>query len=65
VSIGIAGAVFAAAARRGGPQIWAFWVIDAVMAALALGGAVAAGRIRTRPTHPGGAPVRPAASGAS
>jgi MFS family permease len=65
VFIAIAGAVFAAAARRGGPQIWAFWVIDAVMAALALGGAVAAGRIRTRPTLPGGAPVRPAASGAS
>ena len=65
VFIGIAGAVFASASRGGGQQTWAFWVIDAVMAALALVGAAAATRIRTRPTLPAGAPVRRAASGAS
>jgi len=66
VFIGVAGAVFASAARRtGGQQTWAFVVIDAVMAALALAGAAAATRIRTRPTLRAGAPVRRAAPGAS
>lgn len=52
VFIGLAGAIYAAAARHQGPRTWAFWAIDAVMVALALGGAAVASRIRTGATHP-------------
>ncbi len=46
VFIGLAGAIYAAAARGSGSRTWAFWVIDTVMIALALGGAGLAARIR-------------------
>lgn len=57
VFIGIAGAVYAAAARQSGPRTWAFWVIDAVMATLAVAGVALASRIRTRATLPKQAPL--------
>ena len=65
VFIGIAGVVYAAAARHGGPTTWAFWVIDAVMVALALAGVALAGRIRTRATLPGEAPLHGTAGSCS
>jgi len=47
VFIGLAGAVYALATRQPGPDRWAFWVIDAVMCALAVLGATMGGRLRT------------------
>ncbi len=46
IFIGLAGAIYAAAARGSGSRTWAFWVIDLVMIALALGGAAVSARIR-------------------
>jgi MFS family permease len=46
VCIGLGGAVYAFALRGSGSPVWAFWVIDAFMAAVAGFGAVAAGRLR-------------------
>jgi MFS family permease len=58
VFIGIAGAVYAAAVRGGGSRTWAFWVIDGVMAALALAGSALALRVvPARPAAAGGGPT--------
>jgi len=46
VFIGLAGAVYALATRQPGPDRWAFWVIDAVMCALAGLGVAMGGRLR-------------------
>lgn len=61
VCIGIGGVVFAAAARSGTVGVWAFVLIDALMASLALLGVVVAGRVRPPPTLRRPAPWPPRA----